>query len=89
MAAKERGFRPLRRRVVGPLGIWSFPILNLVLELIERWRERRLAKLGGTGHSRAPAKLSPMANVEVWEWTDYRGRRRRLEIHREVKETNR
>lgn len=59
----------VRRRIVGPLGIWTYPILNLILELIERWRERRLARLARPSTS-TPSMRATYTNIEeysIWE----------------------
>ena len=54
----------------GPLGIWNFPLLNLLLEMMQ----------GSAGQKLRPA----MKNVEVIKWTDWKDRPREIEIHREV-----
>jgi len=73
----ERPVRALRFTGLG-LGVWGWPIVNILLE--------RLSARGASS-LRGRSSLSPtMANVERWEWTDYKGRRRELIIHREVKE---
>jgi hypothetical protein len=50
----------------GPLGIWVFPLLNVLLQLI------RLAKFNRPAYQ----------NIETITWTDWRGKERRIEIHR-------
>ena len=60
--------------IKGPLGMWSFPLLTMLMSVFQ----------GGT----EPAKksLSPIVtNDETWRWTDYKGRKRELTIQREVK----
>jgi hypothetical protein len=52
----------------GPLGIWPFPLLNALLQLIQSLR------LGGTAYQ----------NVETITWVDWRGRERRIVIHRKA-----
>ena len=56
----------------GPLGIWTYPILNALLSILNN--VLRLNVL-------TPKKTT---NIEVWEWTDYLGRKRTLTVHREV-----
>ena len=77
LAKEERPVRALR--FTGFLGIWNWPLVNILLE-------RLAAK--GTGMSlRGRGSLTPsMANVERWEWVDSKGRKRQLVIHREVRE---
>ena len=64
-------------RVAGPLGLWPFPILNLVLELFETVR-------AGRGGFAEAGSATSLANVEVWEWVDRRGKKRTLTVRREV-----
>jgi hypothetical protein len=54
--------------VRGPLGFWSFPLLNRLLQL-----------LGGGGGLRPAAR-----NIEQIMWTDWRGRPREILIHRTI-----
>jgi len=72
--------RPVRAlRIQGPLRIWPWPLVNRLLEI--------LGRAGVRSSIRGRGSLTPtMANVERWEWLDYRGRKRELVIHREVKE---
>jgi hypothetical protein len=73
----ERPVRALEFKGLG-LGIWPWPLVNRLLEILGRT---------GVGSSRSRGSLTAtMANVERWEWTDYRGHKRELVIHREVKE---
>jgi len=75
--AAERPVRALR--IQGPLGIWPWPLVNRLLEIMGR--------AGGSSiRGRRGSLTSTMANVERWQWVDYRGRKRELVIHREVKE---
>jgi len=61
------------------MGIWRWPFINVLLEV--------LATRGVRSSIRGGGSLKPtMANVERWEWVDYRGRKRELVIHREIKE---
>lgn len=53
----------------GPLGLWPFPLVNLLLSI---------------GESFAQTKATGIANIEVWEWIDSRGRQRSLTVHRKV-----
>jgi len=52
----------------GPLGIWGFPLINLILKM---FGEKR-------------ASVRPMHNVEEWEWIDSTGNARKLTVHRKV-----
>ena len=65
--------------VTGPLGLWSFPLINRILELLAQYRVRIPAS---TAHLKATAE-----NVERWQvLRDDRGRLKYIEVHREVKE---
>jgi len=81
---REREFRPLRRInrkvVVGPLG-WPYPVLNLVITFFERLRERRLARF-----PKSSSLETTVMNIERVRWVDYKGRKRKVVIEREVKE---
>lgn len=63
----------------GPLGIWTFPLLTFLRDIIS---------LGGARSGIAPRILggSPtkLENVETIVWTDWKGRERPITIHREV-----
>lgn len=60
--------------IKGPLGLWNFPLMAMIMSLVQ----------GGARQSRG--SLTPvMKNDETWEWTDYKGRDRKLVISREVK----
>jgi len=77
MAEKERPVRVLRFSGFG-LGIWPWPLLNILLEVRGTTGLRSL---------RGRDSLAPtMANKETWEWIDSKGRKRQLTIHREVRE---
>ena len=66
-------------RFTGPLGIWHFPIINIVMAFIE---SRKLT----TVTSSAPMVKASAKNVEVWEWVDWRGQKRTITAHRTVEE---
>jgi len=67
---------------------WDYPILNAILEAIERWRQR-IRERYPSRRETASAELKPtMRNVEVLKWIDYKGRKRELEIHREIEEAS-
>jgi len=68
----------LAGRFVGPLGIWPYPVLNLILEFFEGVRAGR----GGLG---ASTLRTTTKNIEKIRWTDYKGHDRTLVIEREVK----
>lgn len=63
---------------VGPLGIWPYPVLNLILEFFEGVRAGRSAL--GISTLRTTTK-----NIEKVRWIDYKGHDRTLVIEREVK----
>jgi len=60
----------------GPLGIWPFPILNFLLQVVQFSRS-------SAGFSTESS--SKLENLEVIEWVDWKGRERKMTIHREVK----
>jgi len=59
-------FTPL----VGPLGLWNFPIVNAIL--------MRLSQGGSFLRARTAS------NMERWIWVDYRGNERTIEVERKV-----
>ncbi len=65
----------------GPFGIWPYPVINFLLRIVELLKSEGSQPLISTSHSLKPA----MANVERWQWIDYKGRKRELVIEREVK----
>jgi len=76
----------MEQQIVGPLGIWTFPLLNFLLTILVGsptgfFKQRRFST-----RSKEPALQTQARNIEVWEWTDYRGRKRKLVVHREVEE---
>ena len=62
-------------RFRGPLGLWPWPIVNLLLALVEQIRVR------GYG---GQAMASSYTNVEEIKWTDWKGRERKIIIHRKA-----
>ena len=57
------------KRITGPLGIWPFPLLNFLLEVVRAFRGQEGTKL---------------SNIERWEaYRDEKGRLI-VEVHREV-----
>jgi len=64
----------VKEYIVGPLGIWRFPVLNFIISLIVEVVSREV----GSSHS------TPTENVEEWVWTDYKGRERRIRVKRVV-----
>ena len=64
------------KELSGPLGLWRWPILNFIRHLFKTFRGE-----GGGIISRMRGKS---VNVEIWEWTDYLGRKRQLTVHREI-----
>ncbi len=68
--------------LVGPLG-WPYPVLNLFIDLVNKMkREKRGSRL-------KQGQFSPsepiMRNLEEVTWTDWKGRERKMRIHREVR----
>jgi hypothetical protein len=60
-------------QVKGPLGLWSFPLLNMLRQLLNR------------GTASPLQALQPAArNSEQIEWVDWKGRRREINIHRTI-----
>ena len=66
-------------KITGPLGFWMFPILNFIYELIQTQSQQQTKK------SAVSASEPAVTNIERMVWTDWRGRERKMEIHREVK----
>ena len=61
-------------RIIGPLGIWNFPILNLIIKLIETFRERV--------NSTVEKREKSYRNIEEWEiWEEPSGKLR-IRVHR-------
>lgn len=76
-----------RRRIQGRY--WDYPILNAILLAIERWRVRIRERYVSKRETTTSVELKPtMRNIEVLRWTDYKGRKRELEIHREIEEAS-
>lgn len=99
--------------IVGPLGLWSFPILNMLISLRnQRSSGTSLPLLGGVQNIISPPRMKPggdiadrpttdefgrpiyamqtmqpslVTNREDIVWTDWKGRERKMSIHREVK----
>lgn len=65
----------------GPFGLWGFPLLNALVYLVGN-----IAPPGFLG-SRGMAGARPVAaeNYERVVWTDWRGRERHMDIHREAR----
>ena len=64
--------------VSGPLGLWAFPLLNMLLEILGRYRPAATT---------AASLKATAENVERWQvLRDDRGRLKYIEVHREVKE---
>jgi len=68
-------------KITGPLGIWPFPILNFILELADRLK--RKSERRPILQSRLQTTV--VRNVEEISWIDWKGRERKMIIHREVK----
>ena len=61
-------------QVVGPFGIWPFPILNFILQMLNQRKQTPIAQ----------TQVGKVNNVETWEWEDWKGKQRKFVIHREV-----
>ena len=73
------------QEIVGPIFGWRFPILN---RLLAAFRTRGSATaLAGVRALPSPQDVARAHNEEVWEWTDYRGKDRRITVHRNVEQT--
>lgn len=64
----------------GPLGIWPFPLLNALMSLGQGMGGGRFLGQGLLVGARPVAA----ENYERVVWTDWRGRERSVEAHREV-----
>jgi hypothetical protein len=63
--------------IVGPLG-WAYPLLNALIEVLQVAR--------GRGQILNKSRSEPLlSNLEEITWTDWKGRERKMTIHREVK----
>ena len=68
--------------VSGPLGLWAFPLLNILLEILRSYRPAAATTRMNMTSLKATAE-----NVERWQVVrDDRGRLKYVEVHREVKE---
>jgi len=65
--------------IIGPLG-WPYPILNILRRIIERIRERRKSFSILQNLDRSSA----LENIEEVVWIDWKGRERKIIIHRKV-----
>jgi len=74
----------MTEEIVGPLGFWRFPFLNRLLALFQG---RKLALPGTSQVQAALPDVARAHNLETWEWTDYKGRDRKITVHREVEQT--
>lgn len=75
----------MTEEIVGPFGLWWFPILNRLLAIFQN------RKLMTPQIQALPAPdsrdVARAHNRETWEWTDYKGRDRKITVHREVEQT--
>jgi hypothetical protein len=67
----------------GPLGIWAWPLVNIILSWITTWSSATQKTVAA-----APSASSKAKNIEVWEWEDYRGRKRSITVHRTAEVAN-
>ena len=65
--------------VQGPLGIWPFPLINLLMSLVQSKGRTQRPLLP------APAGGAIVTNTETCSWDDWRGRTRSMSIKREIK----
>lgn len=64
------------------LGIWKWPIVNLLLGFSQGSRSSGLRQNTAASRSLTPT----VSNTEKWSWIDYQGRKRVLVVERQVKE---
>ena len=70
-------------RFTGPLGLWDFPLINRLFEILGRYR--LVAATAPTAIVYPYVATATSAkNIEEWEWIDFRGQTRTLKVHREV-----
>ena len=62
-------------KISGPLGLWSWPLLNALLNLVQ---SKRL--------SNASMPSPQLINEETWTWIDWHGKERTITVHRKVEE---
>lgn len=67
----------------GVLGLWSWPIVNIILAFVE---SRKPAATATLAMSAPPSRPATARNVETWEWVDWAGRTRTITAHRTVEE---
>jgi len=74
--------------ITGPLGLWTYPILNFLYKIILlRTQKEGITPKTAEEKPEAPKNHqdhSKLTNIERWEWVDYKGKKRELTIHREV-----
>jgi len=63
--------------ITGPLGLWKFPIINLLLAIVIQTQTKTETKS-------ITAKTERLRNVELWRWRDCEGNLREIEVHRYV-----
>jgi hypothetical protein len=63
--------------IVGPLGIWRFPILNILLKILEKLRTTQ-------GQSQKITQQQKIRNVELWEFIDLEGNKRYIKVNRYI-----
>ena len=85
-----------QQEIVGPIFGWRFPILNALLQRLRQSggllqsRIRYLGQIPGQGSQPAlpaPLDVARAHNVETWDWIDYKGRERKITVHRDVEQT--
>ena len=71
-------------KITGPLGYWTFPILNIIMDALSSHSLRTDSKKEHPHHETETMKIPILVNEEKWEWTDYRGNKRDITVHRKV-----
>lgn len=66
--------------LVGPFGFWHFPILTALFNAFQTMRER----IEPLQTQQLQTQQLPIVNKETWEWTDYKGSKQELIVHRRV-----
>jgi len=62
--------------ITGPLGLWKFPILNLLLAIVLQSRQ--------PVQTQKKQEVKKVKNVEIWQWKDIEGNTRYIKVHRYV-----
>lgn len=68
--------------LIGPFG-WPYPFVNLFLDLVNELKRGRGGARLTQGRISSPRPI--ISNLEEVTWTDWKGRDRKMSIHREVR----